>query len=293
MKLEAIGLKKHFPVGGGFSLGGVRGWIKAVDGVSVQVDEGETLGIVGESGSGKTTLARLFLLLERATAGSLLFDGKESRAFDRDDLARYRRSVQAVFQDPYSSLNPRMRVGDIVAEPLPRNNGAGRAATLERVGDVLELVGLRRASATLYPHECSGGQRQRIGIARAIATQPELLIPVALMYLLVQLLENNLLVPRVQGHATDLSPGMVILLLVVGGGAFGFLGLVAAVPVTAILRELFWYADRRLRGAAATAAFEASRAGGIAERRGNARTRAPADAPGADEAAALSARSRR
>ena len=176
MTLEGIGLKKHFPVGGGFSLGGVRGWIKAVDGVSVKVDEGETLGIVGESGSGKSTLARLFLLLERATAGSLLFDGKESRAFDREDLARYRRSVQAVFQDPYSSLNPRMRVGHIVAEPLPRDGGVSRSATLERVGDVLELVGLRRASATLYPHEFSGGQRQRIAIARALVTYPKFIM---------------------------------------------------------------------------------------------------------------------
>ena len=176
MTLEGIGLKKHFPVGGGLSLGGVRGWIKAVDGVSVQVDEGETLGIVGESGSGKSTLARLFLLLERATAGSLLFDGKESRAFDREDLARYRRSVQAVFQDPYSSLNPRMRVGHIVAEPLPRDGGVSRSATLERVGDVLELVGLRRASATLYPHEFSGGQRQRIAIARALVTYPKFIM---------------------------------------------------------------------------------------------------------------------
>ena len=110
VKLEAIGLKKYFPVTSGFSVSGTRGWIKAVDGVSVEVAEGETLGIVGESGSGKTTLAKLFLLLERPTAGALLFDGKEIAAFARGDLARYRRSVQAVFQDPYSSLNPRMRV---------------------------------------------------------------------------------------------------------------------------------------------------------------------------------------
>ncbi len=176
MTLQGIGLKKHFPVAGVFSLGGARGWIKAVDGVSVRVDEGETLGIVGESGSGKTTLARLFLLLERPTAGSLLFDGKESREFGRDDLARYRRAVQAVFQDPYSSLNPRMRVEHIVAEPLPRENGAGRAATRERVGDVLELVGLRRGSGALYPHEFSGGQRQRIAIARALVTYPKFIM---------------------------------------------------------------------------------------------------------------------
>jgi oligopeptide/dipeptide ABC transporter ATP-binding protein len=176
MILQGIGLKKHFPVAGGFSVGGVRGWIKAVDGVSVQVAEGETLGIVGESGSGKTTLAKLFLLLERPTAGSLLFDGKEIQAFGRDDFRRYRRAVQAVFQDPYSSLNPRMRVGDIVAEPLPPENGLSRAAVRERVGEVLELVGLRRDSTALYPHEFSGGQRQRIAIARALVTYPKFII---------------------------------------------------------------------------------------------------------------------
>jgi oligopeptide transport system ATP-binding protein len=176
MVLQGVGLKKHFPVTGGFTVGGVRGWIKAVDGVSVQVAEGETLGIVGESGSGKSTLARLFLLLERPTEGAVVLDGKDVRAFARADFARYRRSVQAVFQDPYSSLNPRMRVEHIVAEPLPRDNGASRAATRERVGDVLDLVGLRRSSATLYPHEFSGGQRQRIAIARALVTYPKFIM---------------------------------------------------------------------------------------------------------------------
>ena len=145
MILQALGLTKYFPVTGGFT---VNKWIKALDGVSVQVAEAETLGIVGESGSGKTTLARLFLLLERPTSGSLLFDGKATRDFGRDDLMRYRRSVQAVFQDPFSSLNPRMRVEDIVAEPLPRENGLGGAATRGRVGDVLQMVGLPRESTS-------------------------------------------------------------------------------------------------------------------------------------------------
>jgi len=140
------------------------------------VAEGETLGIVGESGSGKTTLAKLFLLLERPTAGSLLFDGKATETFDRADLARYRRAVQAVFQDPYSSLNPRMRVEHIVAEPLPRDNGMSRAAVRERVVEVLQLVGLQRDSAALYPHEFSGGQRQRIAIARALVTYPKFIV---------------------------------------------------------------------------------------------------------------------
>ena len=176
MTLKGIDLKKYFPVTGGLGMGAARGWIKAVDGVSVEVAEGETLGIVGESGSGKTTLAKLFLLLERPTAGALLFDGQDIRAGDRGDLARYRRSVQAVFQDPYSSLNPRMRVGHIVAEPLPRENGVSRATARQRVEDVLELVGLRRGSASLYPHEFSGGQRQRIGIARALAVEPSFIV---------------------------------------------------------------------------------------------------------------------
>ena len=162
MLLQGIGLKRYFPATSGFRVGWAPGWIKALDGVSVQVAEGETLGIVGESGSGKTTLARLFLLLDRPTAGSLLFDGMETHAFGRDDFVRYRRSVQAVFQDPYSSLNPRMRVEHIVAEPLHGENGVGRAERRERVAGVLELVGLRRESTALYPNEFSGGQRQRI-----------------------------------------------------------------------------------------------------------------------------------
>ena len=175
MILEAVAVKKHFPVTAGLAIKRVSGWVKAVDGVSVGVAEGETLGIVGESGSGKTTLARLFLRLERPTDGSLRFDGRDMAAFRRDDLARYRRSVQAVFQDPYSSLDPRMRIQNIVAEPLPRERGAG-VPLRERVGEALELVGLERATATLYPHEFSGGQRQRIAIARALVTYPKLVV---------------------------------------------------------------------------------------------------------------------
>jgi oligopeptide/dipeptide ABC transporter ATP-binding protein len=174
--LQGIGLKKYFPVTSGVFAARMRGWIKAVDGVNVHVAEGEALGIVGESGSGKTTLAKLFLLLERPTDGALLFEGQEVRAFSRHDLAHYRRSVQAVFQDPYSSLDPRMRVGDIVAEPLPPEDGLSRAAIRERVAEVLNLVGLRPDSAALYPHEFSGGQRQRIAIARALVTYPKFII---------------------------------------------------------------------------------------------------------------------
>src|SRR5262249_38867013 len=144
LTLEAVDLKKHFAVSGGFAVGRERAWVRAVDGVSVRVAEGETLGIVGESGSGKTTLAKLFLLLERPTAGSLRFDGKDVATFDRRDLGRYRRAVQAVFQDPFSSLDPRMRVAQIVGEPLIPENGVTRAMVRERVMEVLQLVGLRR-----------------------------------------------------------------------------------------------------------------------------------------------------
>src|SRR5262250_2606226 len=176
MLLQGIGLTKYFPVSTGWVVGQARGWIKAVDGVSVQVAEGQTLGIVGESGSGKTTLAKLFLLLTKPTSGSLLFHDQEVSAFTKEDLARYRRAVQAVFQDPYSSLNPRMRVADIVAEPLPPEASASRATVRERVAQALELVGLSQESAALYPHEFSGGQRQRIAIARALVTYPKLII---------------------------------------------------------------------------------------------------------------------
>lgn len=174
--LQGVDLKKYFPVTSGFRLGKAHDLLKAVDGVSVQVAAGETLGIVGESGSGKTTLAKLFLLLEKPTAGTLLFDGKELGAFTRADFVRYRRAVQAVFQDPYSSLNPRMRVEQIVAEPLPPDTDMSRAQVRERIIEVLDLVGLRRESLALYPHEFSGGQRQRIAIARALVTYPQFII---------------------------------------------------------------------------------------------------------------------
>jgi oligopeptide/dipeptide ABC transporter ATP-binding protein len=174
--LQGIGLKKHFPVTGRWFATKPRGWIRAVDGVHVHVSEGEALGIVGESGSGKTTLAKLFLLLDRPTAGALLFNGQDIRSFDQRDLARYRRAVQAVFQDPYSSLNPRMRVEDIVGEPLPAEDGLSPSVIRGRVAEVLELVGLNRDSGALYPHEFSGGQRQRIAIARALVTYPKFII---------------------------------------------------------------------------------------------------------------------
>ena len=172
--LEGAGLRKHFPVTRGLVFTRVNGWVRAVDDVSVTLQEGETVGLVGESGSGKTTLAKLFLLLERPTEGSLRFYGKDLARFTREDFARYRQTVQAVFQDPWSSLNPRMRVAHIIAEPLPRRTP--RAMVKERVAQVLAEVGLAPASGDRFPHEFSGGQRQRIAVARALVTYPKSII---------------------------------------------------------------------------------------------------------------------
>jgi oligopeptide/dipeptide ABC transporter ATP-binding protein len=172
--LEGTRLRKYFAATKGLLFTRVRGWIKAVDGVDVTLQEGETVGLVGESGSGKTTLAKLFLLLERPTDGTLRFYGKDLAQFTPEDFARYRQTVQAVFQDPWSSLNPRMRVATIIAEPLPRETPKSQAR--ERVAQVLSEVGLSAASGERFPHEFSGGQRQRIAVARALVTYPKSII---------------------------------------------------------------------------------------------------------------------
>lgn len=172
--LAVEALTKHFPVGRG--LARHRGLVRAVDGVSFAIAPGRTLGVVGESGCGKTTTGKLVLRLERPTAGTIRFLGEDIAALDGEGTRRYRRGVQAVFQDPFASLDPRMRVRTIVAEPLVVNDRVAPAAARRRVLELLELVGLPARAADCFPHEFSGGQRQRIAIARALAVSPRLIV---------------------------------------------------------------------------------------------------------------------
>jgi oligopeptide/dipeptide ABC transporter ATP-binding protein len=173
--LEARGLTKHFPVGRGFLDGG-GGVVRAVDDIAFAIEPGRTLGVVGESGCGKTTTAKLVLRLEKPTAGQILFEGQDVAGLEGEGLQRYRKSVQAVFQDPFASLNPRMRVDSIIAEPLVTHERLDDATVAARVARLLDVVGLPARSKDLFPHEFSGGQRQRIAIARALALSPRLVV---------------------------------------------------------------------------------------------------------------------
>src|SRR5260370_116493 len=159
--LELENLQKYFPVSTGALLRRKLGWVKAVDGVDIAIYPGETLGLIGESGCGKTTTSKLILLQEAPTSGTIRFDGEDISTLGGQELMRYRREVQVVFQDPYSSLSPRMRVGDIIAEPLEIHTDLSRQALAQRVADVLELVGLQPEVARLFPHEFSGGHARR------------------------------------------------------------------------------------------------------------------------------------
>jgi oligopeptide/dipeptide ABC transporter ATP-binding protein len=173
--LEVRGLAKHFPARQRLFGRGAR-WVKAVDGVDFAIHPGETLGLIGESGCGKTTTSKLILLQEKPTTGTIAFEGRDIAGFQGPELMAYRRAVQVVFQDPFSSLSPRMRVADIIAEPLEIHTGLSRAAMRARVDEVLDLVGLPPDVAPLFPHEFSGGQRQRVAIARALATDTRLIV---------------------------------------------------------------------------------------------------------------------
>jgi len=188
-------LVKHFPVRAGL-LRRVIGYVKAVDGVSFDIPRRQTLGLVGESGCGKTTAGRTLLRLLEPTSGTVRFDGRDVTAMGRKELRRARADMQIIFQDPYSSLNPRMTAGAIIGEGLAIHRAARGAALRERVNELLERVGMSAEHASRYPHEFSGGQRQRIGIARAIALNPKFIVcdePVSALDVSIQAQIINLL----------------------------------------------------------------------------------------------------
>jgi peptide/nickel transport system ATP-binding protein len=193
--LEVAGVTKHFPVRRGL-FGAARAVVHAVEEVSFSIGAGETLGLVGESGCGKSTLGRLVLRLVDATRGSIRWRGQSIEGLRGRAMRPFRRELQAVFQDPYASLNPRMRAGDIVAEPIRNFESATKAAIRERVAALFERVGLREDQLAKYPYEFSGGQRQRLGIARALAPRPRLIVcdePVSALDVSVQAQVINLL----------------------------------------------------------------------------------------------------
>jgi oligopeptide/dipeptide ABC transporter ATP-binding protein len=190
-------LQKHFAVTKGLLVMKVIGWVKAVDDISFSIKQGQTLALVGESGCGKTTTARLILRLEHPTAGQVFVEGKDVHTLAGDDLKEYRTTVQAVFQDPWSSLCPRMRVREIIAEPLVINRQVTRQEVATRVEEMLAAVGLRPQQANLYPHEFSGGQRQRIAMASALISNPKLIVldePVSALDVSIRAQIMNLLV---------------------------------------------------------------------------------------------------
>jgi oligopeptide/dipeptide ABC transporter ATP-binding protein len=193
--LEIRNLKKYYPIHGGV-FGGTVGQVRAVDGVTLAVARGETLGLVGESGCGKSTLGRAVIRLENPTHGQVLFEGNDMAHASRAELFRLRRDMGMIFQDPYSSLNPRMTVGEIVREPLIVHRVGTRQQQIEKVRSLLETVGLTGEMLDRYPHEFSGGQRQRIGIARALTLEPKLVIadePVSALDVSVQSQVLNLM----------------------------------------------------------------------------------------------------
>ena len=194
--LQVRDLRKEFPVRSGFLIERVSHTVKAVDGVSFEIAEGRTLGLVGESGSGKSTTGYCILQLLKPTAGSIRFKDKELTKLGRGEIRRMRREMQIVFQDPYSSLDPRMTVGDIVSEPLEVHGVGSKRTRKARVRELLDVVGFNPDYINRYPHEFSGGQRQRVGVARALALNPSLIVcdePVSALDVSIQAQILNLL----------------------------------------------------------------------------------------------------
>ena len=194
--VQVSDLKMHFPIRQGAVIQRQVGSVKAVDGISFEIAEGETLGLVGESGCGKSTAARALLQVYQPTAGSVRFRGSELVGLGKRKMAPYRRNLQMIFQDPYASLNPRMSVAETIGEPIRVHGLREGTAVWDRVRELMEMVGLTEAMMTRFPHEFSGGQRQRIGIARALAVEPEFIVcdePVSALDVSIQAQVINLL----------------------------------------------------------------------------------------------------